>query len=293
MHEAATRAELALLLEATATPTPGNVDRERDLSSLSLPQFVAGAAGAREGFEALAAGEPLGAGFESAIAGMADATGTNTQFGACLLLSPLVKAAATGECTPARAGEVIENSTVEDAVAFYRAFEHVDVRLASPPTGVPDASRGADAAEEIIDRGLTLPDVMKAGTSHDGIARELVGGFERTFEAAAVLAAWNGGSLERQIAATHLFLLGQEPDTLVVRAHDEAVAADVATQAATLSVDPRAETQRAREGLNGFDWDGVREFAADLVSSDINPGTTADILAGGIFIALTREAIQV
>jgi len=65
-------AELALLLEVSTTPTPGNVDRERDLPNLRFEQFLAGAVGARPGLAAAADGAPVGEAFERAVTGMAD-----------------------------------------------------------------------------------------------------------------------------------------------------------------------------------------------------------------------------
>ncbi|MFW5974397.1 MAG: triphosphoribosyl-dephospho-CoA synthase, partial [Natrialbaceae archaeon] len=42
-------AQLALLLEVSSTPKPGNVDRKREYPDLRFEQFMAGAVGARRG----------------------------------------------------------------------------------------------------------------------------------------------------------------------------------------------------------------------------------------------------
>ena len=269
----AANAQLALLLEVSSTPKPGNVDREREYPDLRFEQFVAGAAGTREGFERAAAGDPLGAAFEQTIAGMSHQTGGNTQFGAVLLLAPLVAAAGQGDLTPETATAVVRETTVDDVVDFYRAFEHVDVSVDEPPEGIAelDVRRGSEAEPTLRERGLTLGDVMERSASRDGIAAEWTGDFPRTFETARAIETGEGPVTERA-AAAYLALLSSELDTFVVTQHGEAVAREV--------------QQRASGVLDGDE--GVRAFARDLVSRGINPGTTADIVAGGLFVALER-----
>jgi len=269
----AERAELALLLEVTGAPKPGNVDRERDLPDLRFEQFLAGAVGARAGLEAAQDGA-VGEAFETAVAGMADAAGTNTQFGCLLLLVPLVRTASSGELTRERASDVVEATTVEDAAAFYRAFEHTDVAVPDPPEDADalDVRRGADAIPDLRERGLTLFDVMELSADHDANAREWVEGFPRVFRAAARIEA-DDGLLADRAASAFLQLLAEAPDTLVVTEHGESVAAEL--------------QERALE-LRGADPEAVRAFAEELVERGVNPGTTADLTAAALYVALER-----
>jgi triphosphoribosyl-dephospho-CoA synthase len=73
-------------------------------------------------------------------------------------------------------------------------------------------------------------------------------------------------------------LLSREPDTFVVDTHGRDAARSVMVRA-----------QEAREG--GPDL--VEAFAESLVESGINPGTTADVTAGALFVALERDGIEV
>jgi triphosphoribosyl-dephospho-CoA synthase len=285
----AENAQLALLLEVTGTPKPGNVDREHDYPDLRFEHFVTGAVGALEGVRTAAAGEPVGVAFERAIAGMAEQRGGNTQFGAVLLLCPLVAATARTSpgtdvdgdrdseaernLTPTGAAAVVEATTVADAADFYRAFEHVDVAVDDPPTGMEalDVRRGEAAIPELEARGLTLAGVMEHSADVDGVAREWVGGFERSFRAAERIAALDGPVPERT-ARAFLEALAAEPDTFVRTQHDAATA--------------RESTERARAALDGdVDPD---ELADEFVDRGINPGTTADVIAAGLFVALER-----
>ena len=271
-------AQLALLLEVAGTPKPGNVDRHRDLDELRFEQFLAGAVGARDGLGRAAEGDAVGAAFEQAVAGMSTQRGGNTQFGCLLLLVPVIKAAANGSLTPAGVRSVVESTTVEDAVDFYRAFEHVDVAVGDPPPEADDLDvrRGSDAAEALRRRGLTLYDIMALsadpdGRIGDGNAREWVFGFERTFRAADALLA-DEGPVGDRTARVFLELLAEQPDTLVATNHGEAVAREVSARAAAVDGDLAA----------------AEELADEFVEKGYNPGTTADITAAALFVALER-----
>jgi triphosphoribosyl-dephospho-CoA synthase len=266
-------AQLALLLEVAGTPKPGNVDREREYEDLRFEHFLAGAVGTLAGFEMAADGAGVGAAFERGIAGMSDQRGDNTQFGAVLLLTPLVAAAGRNAITPEGARDVVEETTVADAADFYRAFDHVDVAVDDPPEGMADLDvrRGSDAVPVDRDRELTLADVMELSADVDDIAAEWVDGFPRTFEAATRIESGDGPVTDR---ASDLFvrLLAETVDTFVVTQHDTATALEV--------------KERASNVLDGTE--DPDELAAEFVERGINPGTTADIVAGGLFVALER-----
>jgi triphosphoribosyl-dephospho-CoA synthase len=278
----AANAELALLLEVAGTPKPGNVDRARDLAGLRFEHFLAGAVGARPGLERAAAGDPVGEALEAAVAGMSEQSGGNTQFGCLLLLTPLVRAAAADDRAlgPDGVAAVCEATTVDDAAGFYRAFEHVDVAVADPPAGMDalDVRRGADAVPALREHGATLFDVLsesaapidEGGTPGDANAREWVDGFARTFRAAEAIRADDGPVADRA-ARAFLDLLAEADDTLVWTQHGPAVAREVRERAAAIESPEEAAA-----------------WADELVDRGINPGTTADITAAALFVALER-----
>jgi triphosphoribosyl-dephospho-CoA synthase len=275
MRTTAENAELALLLEVAGTPKPGNVDRHREYEDLRFEHFLAGAVGSQQGLRAAARpdGPPVGEAFERAVEGMGDQRGGNTQFGALLLTVPLVRTAARGNLSPAGASETVEATTVTDAAGFYRAFEHVDVSVEDPPEGMGDLDvrRGADAIPTLHARGLTLEDVMARSADHDGVAREWVCGFDRSFWTAERLAALDDSVADRA-STVFLELLADEPDTFVAINHGEAIAERVSHRAAAV--------------LSGEE--DAEQLADDLVAEGLNPGTTADIVAAGLFIAIER-----
>ena len=305
-------ATLALLLEVAGTPKPGNVDRHRDLDDLRFDAFLGGAVGAREGLELAAAGDAsVGEAFERAVAGMADRAGTNTQFGCLLLLAPLLRATASGNGSqsggldPAAVDRATRDTTVDDAVAFYRAFEHVDVAVADPPADAADLDvrRGRDAAPTLRERGLSLRDVLAisadAGDPErvpDRNAREWVEGFPRTFRAAEWIRD-DTGPLTDRAARAFLGLLAAEPDTLVAASHGPETALEASARAADL-LDGADAGASGTDGVDAVDADAVRgvdldaaeALATAFVDEGINPGTTADLTCAALYVALRRGA---
>ncbi|MEE6210020.1 triphosphoribosyl-dephospho-CoA synthase [Salarchaeum sp. III] len=274
MRSPGANAELALLLEVAGTPKPGNVDRHRDFPDLRFEHFLAGAVGARPGLDDAESGAPVGEAFERAVVGMSEQSGGNTQFGCLLLLVPLVRAASERALTPEALTHVVEHTTVADAAGFYRAFDHVDVSVPDLPEDADalDVRRGGDAVPELEARDLTLYDIMAESAPEDGNAVEWTTGFRRTFAAADRIEAGTGSILDR-VTDAFLFLLADEPDSLVAGQHGREVAREV--------------SDRASELLDAPDAD-IAAFADDLVARDINPGTTADVTSAALFVALER-----
>ena len=273
MRDPAENAQLALLLEVTGTPKPGNVDRHRDYPELRFEHFAAGAVGALSGLRMAADGAPLGAAFERAVDGMSDQSGGNTQFGALLMLVPLVRAAADDRLSPSGVAAVVEATTVKDACRFYRGFEYVDVAVGDPPEDLDDLDvrRGGDATDALRRRETTLYDVMELSADGDGVAAEWTNGFERSFEVAEWLLA-DEGPVYRRASRAFLRLLADEEDTFVVTRNGPDAAAEA--------------TRRARAVLRGEE--DAEKLAEEFVDRNVNPGTTADLTAAGLFVALQR-----
>ncbi len=297
-------AVLALLLEVAGTPKPGNVDRERDLSDLRFESFLGGAVGARGGLERAARGGRVGVAFEHAVRGMADRARTNTQFGCLLLLVPLIAATVEGELTPDGVDRVTRATTVDDAVDFYTAFEHVDVAVGDPPADAAalDVRRGGDAAPALRERGSTLRDVMALDADRrpadadriaDRNAQEWVEGFPRSFRAASRIVADEGPIADRA-ARAFVLQLATEPDTLVATAHDPATAQATSRRAAGLLAGTSGSVDDPDPGTvpdplaDHVDVAAAEELAGTFVDEGINPGTTADLTCAGLYVALRR-----
>ncbi|MDH7593402.1 MAG: triphosphoribosyl-dephospho-CoA synthase [Methanomicrobiales archaeon] len=259
--EPAIRAQMAMMLEVTAYPKPGNVDRCHDYPSTHLEHFLASAilAGptlhrAQEG------GVAIGELFREAIAATNVHSGGNTHFGAFILLIPLVVGRDIGG-----AARLVRATTVQDAVDFYESFDLTSVRMhKTDPLDVHNPR----ATEIIRERGLSLFDIMVHSAPTDMVAREWTDSFRLTRKGADLLK--QHGSGRKAIVATFLEMLASEPDTFVIKKHGREVALEVMSLA-----------QEAKAGKITLEMLDQR-----LVSKGINPGSLADILIASIYVAL-------
>ncbi|MDI6888904.1 MAG: triphosphoribosyl-dephospho-CoA synthase [Methanocellales archaeon] len=270
-------AQLAMILEVSATPKPGNVDRDHDFVDIKYEHFLASAIGVRPVFEKAAMSDNnVGSLIREAVEESAKwSGGKNTHFGTFLLIMPLIMA--TGKGDVCAASEIVQKTTVEDAIEFYKAFECVDVYLGK----VEDLSvKDATSIDEIGRRGLALYDIMQISAERDGIAQEWVHGFSRTLAGARMLAEKvKEMSMNNAIVYTYLTLLAEQPDTLVQRKFGSSVAEEVSRKASTM--------------LKDWDINTIRQFDDELIRRRINPGTTADIVAASLFVHLLEGCNEI
>ena len=257
----AERAQLAMMLEVTAYPKPGNVDRCHDYSDTRLEHFLASVIFARSALEEAERGKGrIGEIIKHAVRDTNCHKGGNTHFGAFILLIPLI----FGGDIP-HAIEAIGKTDVSDAVAFYKAFAMTDVRvLPSDDLDINDPG----VLRQIRDRDMSLLDVMQHSAERDMVAREWVMGFPLTRRGADLLIQLGSG--RDAIVRMFLSLLASEPDTFIIKKHGAEVA--------------RQTMQGAFEVLEGTR--SLEAFDADLIARGINPGSIADITVAAIFIAL-------
>jgi triphosphoribosyl-dephospho-CoA synthase len=260
----ASAAQLACLIEASA-PKPGNVSPGRDFPDASYEDFLASAAAIGP---ALASELPLGATINAAIRATGQWTRSNTNLGMVLLLAPLARAARSSASSslPLRDAlhNVLASTTVEDAREVYAA-----IRLARP------GGLGTVAEEDVAgEPGVALTDAMRMAADTDSIAAEYATDFRITFDIGlpTLLAAKSHG-WEEATVRTYLALLAEIPDTHIARKFGSSVAADVSRRA-------RGAVRAGPEGRAHFD--------EELRSAGVNPGTTADLTAAALYVALLR-----
>jgi len=280
----AAAAQLACLLEASA-PKPGNVSPGRHFKDVRYEHFLASAAAI--GVPLSGAGErPLGETILLAAKATSRWTRSNTNLGIVLLLAPLARAAAgrTGLAEQPRRGElrdalrqVLEGTTVDDARNVFAA-----IRLASPG-GLGDAP-DQDVADEPT---VTLLEAMHMAADYDGIAREYSTFFATTFEVAVPAlqqARTDGLSWDDGVVETFMTVLASQPDTHIARRGGVELAADISQRAAEVM---RAGGVRAEEGRRAL---GYFDQSLRDPRNIGNPGTTADLTAAAIFVALLQGA---
>lgn len=266
----------AMLIELSSSPKPGNVDRCHDFDDVTFQQFSVSAvssypvfkkAGAREGRIGQLLLEALESKRSWNVFG-------NTHFGSLVLLIPLALAAgACGIETDRLKGmlaRILRDTSVEDAIDFYASFRLAGARV----TDVEDFSlKDPSSSEMLTGRGLTLLDLMTLSKGHDQIAREWSTEFERCFDLSRVIsrnvafAGMNDG-----VVKTYLQALSQVPDSLV----QAKFGLEKATQV----------SQKARLALEDGTMAAVAELDRHLLAEDVNPGSTADLIAAALFIAM-------
>ncbi len=265
-------AVLAMALEVSGTPKPGNIDRNHDYADTKYEDFLAAAVSVFPVMEKACHSQGIGdLILEATEESTAWQQGGNTHFGAYILLFPLIKAACEDLADlQNEAIQVVRETTMDDAVDFYKAFGKVQVKMkGSEDLDVSDAA----SLNDIRKRGLTLFDIMEISSKNDLVAREWTNGFARCFKAAElILERRYNGTLNDAIVLTYLDLLADEPDTFVAKKYDMNKALYV--QGLAIDVLERRMT--------------LNELSNRLYREKINPGSTADIIIAGIFIALLR-----
>ena len=306
-------AQLAMLLEVSASPKPGNVDREHNYSDTCFEHFLASSVSVYPVLE-LAARSRNGIGvlIRSAVCeSSAWQQGGNTHFGAFLLLIPLSMAAgelfdsrkkAHFKLSPdefedlaVRAHAFVRATDCEDAVEFYKAFEMAGVRVNS----VDEFSLGdPESTTELREQEVTLYELMEISKGYDLIANEWTLGFGRCLEGAKSIIEFmqainsgaenqvlncSGTGINEAIVYTFLKLLSRHRDTFIQTKFDTDTADYVSSRAGEiLSAWEKPSMTRDIASL----LPAVQEFDHELLKKRINPGSTADIIIAGLFIAL-------
>ena len=191
----------------------------------------------------------------------------NTNLGIILLHVPLAVAAAQDTGTLKRnLDRIVHATTTEDAVECGEALRISGAFLGKPEKG-PDL-RSDRGLREIEMNGVTLLELFSVSSAWDMIASEWVHGFEITFSGAEWLL--RGGS----ILDLYMEILSTYPDSLVLRRFGEKKALEV--------------MERAKE-LREASLDDLRTWDSDLYKQGVNPGTTADLVASSLFVAILKR----
>jgi len=267
---------IACLFEVSADK-PGNVTWGKDFWDTRFVDFMASAIAVGPAFRN-AAETPVGEIIYQAVRDTGSLANTNTNLGMILLLAPLAKAAARGHTAGLREGvkQVLAELTVDDARDAFRA-----IRLAAPG-GLGQAGR-YDVRREDVD--ITLLEAMKLAQERDNVAREYATGFEITFDLgyASLARFWEEGrSFSNSVIQTHLTILAQVADTLIVRKKGWQAAKEVSEQAKAVLDAGGAFTETGRLAMQEFDR-AIRD-----PRHRFNPGTTADLIAATLFVFLTE-----
>ena len=269
-------ASLASIIEVTA-PKPGNVHRGADFDDASYPDFVVAATVIGTICDS-AAERPLGETILAAVQATMRAVHTNTNLGTILLLAPLAKVPRSVPLAIG-VGDVLQHTTVEDTRNVYLAIR------AANPGGLGRVDR-ADVGD---DPQLNLIDSMTLAAERDMVARQYAENFKQVFEFVVpeLTAALTAGlSLSAAVVHVHLKTMLAFPDSLIARRRGLPVAQQAAALAGRVLDAGPCESEAYFDELANLDfWLRTDGHAR-------NPGTTADLLAAGLFAALRDGIIK-
>lgn len=274
-RQVAQAAQIACLLEVSA-PKPGNVNRCADFEDARFEDFLLSAVAIGPAIE-MAATASVGQAILQAVRDTRSLVNTNTNLGTVLLAIPLSKAYHRGGRNLRKELQaVLDRLTVEDARQVY-----VAIRMAQPG-GLGRVEQG-DISQEPT---FSLQQAMALASERDTIAREYCTGYAITFEIGLptlISARRTGADLSTAIVQTFITLLAQVPDTLIQRKRGAEVARWVSNQARQVLDLGGAMTKAGRDTLCQLDNE-LRDAQHTL-----NPGTTADLTATVVFLALLEK----
>jgi len=269
--------EVACLLEATARKA-GNVHPERSFDNLDFEDFVRAAPITASNFSDT---EPatIGRRILKTVEDTNRVCRSNVNLGIAMLVAPLA-AVDSNRSLENGIQHVLENLTIEDAEFVYRAI------AIAKPGGMGQA----DNQDYRTEPTKTLREVMALSQNRDSIAREYANGFEITLNYSLPYfrrVEHFEECCEIAIVGLHLNLIAKYSDTLITRkcGVETSHRAQQKAQAVLESGWPHSEKSKVL--FEEFDcWlreDGHRR----------NPGTTADLVAAGLFAAFRERTFPI
>jgi triphosphoribosyl-dephospho-CoA synthase len=210
-------------------------------------------------------------------------TRANTNLGIVLLFAPLAKAALSGSNAELRLNlkSVLLTLTYDDARAAYAA-----IRLAAPG-GLDDAVEH-DVRDETP--AITLREAMAGAAQRDQIAAEYLNDFATIFELglpALRAGLAKGAPTDQAIIQTYLEILAKVPDTLIARKCGMSTAREVSTEARAALTAGGVFSDKGRRVVGALD-----SYLRSRNHNQLNPGTTADLIAATLFAALLEGVLK-
>jgi len=179
---------------------------------------------------------------------------------------------------------VLKNTTPQDAIELYNAMTVAKPGGLghSPSLDVTDSS----SKSEILEKQMTLLDIFRISADWDGISREWATNFEITFSIgypafSNIIKETN----DVNIATVHTYLtiLSSIQDTLIRRKAGQGAAESVSKKAGIVLKSGGLLSEKGTDLLWKLDEQLSKKKGL------LNPGTTADLTAASIMVALLER----
>ena len=291
-------AQIASVLEVSGHPKPGNVHRTQDFEDMVFEDFlVSGIAigntmkkAAERGLKYKDELEKIHLGelIKEAVLETNRWVENNTNLGIIMLLTPLSAAAGCIEDfnkLKDKVQEMMMATTPHDAVNLYDAINIADAGGMGEREDLDVSNE--KAKEELIEKKVNMFQVLEISSSWDALAYELIHkmpvSFEIGYPTYKQLKKLYG--INKATVQTFLTILSYQPDTLISRKYDTSTSGKVKADAKIILDKGGVLTPEGRSLLLKFDQ--------DLMNKRYNPGTTADLTASSLMIALLNEHWEV
>jgi len=262
-------AQMACILEVSARK-PGNVHPGRSFRDTHFIDFLLSASVIAPAMDQ-ARSNGLGRTILEAVRATRKVVATNTNLGMILLFAPLA-AVPPGQDLRGGVVQILGSTTVNDARQVYQAIREAQ------PGGLGEASEQDIAKEPTVN----LLEAMRLAANRDLVAAQYANGYAEVFDLAlpALRAGMNDLPLESAIVFCYLHVLANRQDTLIARKQGKVEAAEASRRAAKVLESGWPNASEGCTALAGFDdWLRAEGHAR-------NPGTTADLVAACLFVAL-------
>jgi len=292
--------QLAMLLEVSGYPKPGNVHRIRDFKNTRFEHFLASASalhpiwrmGAQRGLNPFIGDRRLVFGdliLKACREMMKWQRGGNTSLGVILLLTPISLAAGLssrlGRLTVTALREnlskILGLGTYHDTLYIYKAIREVSPGGLGETVELDVTDEGS--LEKIVERKLDPIKVFRMSASRDSISREWVTDFSLTFTTGYptfIKEFDEYGDVNVAVVNTFLKILAVNPDTLIARKTGFKVALKVSRMAERILREGGVGTPKGFRMTMRLD---------DMLRSRgnlLNPGATADLTCSSIGVAV-------
>ncbi|WP_292466804.1 triphosphoribosyl-dephospho-CoA synthase [Methanolobus sp.] len=290
-------AQLAMCMEVSASPKPGNIDRHDNYADTRYEHFLTSASSVYPVVEEASSHEKgVGQFIKKAVIESVNwQNGGNTHFGAFILLIPLAMAAGeifqedetfTIQQLVESAYRIVKNTDTEDSINFYSCFDAAGVKV--NPVDEFDL-RDSTAIDELNDKNMTLYKLMDIARGYDIIANEWVTGFKRCVRCAETIIDGMNGLHAPKIGAdindvtvyAFLKILSENEDTFISTKYNAQTALYVSGRAKKII----EEIYKINENFDTI-LPMIKKLDSELLEKKINPGSTADIVIAGLFISL-------
>jgi triphosphoribosyl-dephospho-CoA synthase len=285
-------AQIASVLEVSGHPKPGNVHRTRDFPDMVFEDFLIsgvvigdimkraanlGLKHCPDSLEKIEIGKLIKEAVEETDKWVAN----NTNLGIIMLLTPLSAAAGMSNDIielQDNLDNIMRATTPYDAANLYDAINIADAGGMGEKDELDVGSD--DAKSRLIDKGINMYDVLDLSAQWDMLAYELTKAMPITFEIG--YPTFNGvkqtSTINNATVQSFLTILSIYPDTLIARKYDIETAQKVSEDARLIIAEGGILTDKGVEMINDFD--------KDLIRQKLNPGTTADLTASSVMVAL-------